>query len=294
MSDTIKHGGNKGFRCRGAPAILSVCLVLAGCGGHGAPKGQVVAVVAGQEVTFQDLAAQARIDGVARADPKALLQKVIGRVLLAQEAHRKGLDRYPGYPSDMAALQQNFLAQKEARANLKPTAPPNAAQVAAFAAAHPALFARREKVGLNEIVIHDGLDRKSLQDPGDMNQLERRLNALNASFDRRQLQVDTAEMPPALAMRVLEAPDGALTFIESPRETLAFTVTSRAPVTLSQDAEQALASRLIMQQSEQQQVDRLLQAQESHAKIAYQKGYAPDEGGSQAAPHPVRPPGNAT
>ena len=253
-----------------------------------------MAVVNGQEVTFQDLAAQARADDADRANPKALLQKVIGRMLLAQEAHQKGLDRYPGFPSDMAALKQNFLAQKMVRASLKPAPAPSGSQIAAFMAANPALFARRAKVQLDEITIHDGFDRKSLQGPESLDQLERKLTALNVAFDRRQQQVDTAEMPARLATRVLDSGDGALTFLDGPRETLAFTVTGRTPVSLPQESEQALAARLIQQQAGQQQVNGLLQVQESHARIAYQKGFAPDVTGPKPNAGPAKAVGGAT
>ena len=252
--------------------MILTCMILSGCGGGATPKGQVVAVVNGQEVTFQDLSAQARMDGANQPNSKVLLQKVIGRMLLAQEAHQKGLDRYPGFPSDMTALKQNFLAQKEVRASVKPTPTPSGSQIAAFMSAHPALFARRAKVQLTEITIHDGIDRKSLQGPESMDQLERKLTSLNVAFDRRQQQVDTAEIPAALAARVLDSADGTLTFIDGPRETLAFTVTGRTPVSLPPDAEQALAVRLIQQQAGQQQVNTLLQAQESRAHIALPEG----------------------
>ena len=251
-------------------------------------------MVNGQEVTFQDLAAQARIDGANQANPKVVLQKVIGRILLAQNAHQKGLDRYPGFPSDMAALKQNFLAQKDVRASVKPAPTPSASQIAAFMSAHPALFARRAKVQLTEIVIHDALDRKSLQGPESMDQLARKLTALNVTFDRRQQQVDTAEIPAPLAARVLDASDGALTFIDSPRETLAFTVTGRTPMSLPAEAEQALAVRLIQQQLGQQQVNELLRTQESGAHIAYQKGFAPDASAQPSTASPTAAANNAT
>ena len=274
--------------------MILTCMILSGCGGGATPKGQVVAVVNGQEVTFQDLSAQARMDGANQPNSKVLLQKVIGRMLLAQEAHQKGLDRYPGFPSDMTALKQNFLAQKEVRASVKPTPTPSGSQIAAFMSAHPALFARRAKVQLTEITIHDGIDRKSLQGPESMDQLERKLTSLNVAFDRRQQQVDTAEIPAALAARVLDSADGTLTFIDGPRETLAFTVTGRTPVSLPPDAEQALAVRLIQQQAGQQQVNTLLQAQESRAHIAYQKGFAPDVTGQKPNAGPAQAVGGAT
>ena len=252
-------------------------LALSGCGRHGAPHGQVVAVIDGQEVTFQDLAAQSRADGQPREDPRVLLQKVLGRVLLAQEAKRRGLDRYPGYPSDLAAIQQSFLAQKEVRTVVKPTSAPTPAQVSSFIAARPAAFARREKIVVNEIVIHDALDKKALQEPDGIDQLERKLNTLNATFDKRQLEVDTAELPPPLASRLLDAPDNALSFIEGPRETLAFAVIRRTPDAVPADAQQALAVRLIEQQGQQQQLNQLVQQLEKRTSIAYQQGYAPGQ-----------------
>src|SRR5277367_6372562 len=90
---------------------ISICGVLAslamaaGCSPHG-PNGQVVATVNGQEITTQDLAAEARSSNQGGAATKqSLLQAVIGRVLLAQEAHALQLDQTPGYPSDVTRMQ---------------------------------------------------------------------------------------------------------------------------------------------------------------------------------------------
>ncbi len=285
---------NKGLLRLGgaATAFLAIAVALSGCGRHGAPHGQVVAVIGGQEVTYQDLAAQSRIDGGAREDAKALLQKVVGRVLLAQEAKRRGLDRYPGYPSDLAAIQQNFLAQKEARTIVKPVATPTSAQVSSFIAARPATFARREKIALNEIVVHDALDRKAIQGPDSLDQLERKLNTLNVTFEKRQLQVDTAELPLPLATRLLNAPDNALSLIEGPRETLAFAVISRTPAVLPPEAEQAVAVRLIEQQGQQQQLNQVLQQLGRRSRIAYQPGFAPGGPGKVESGGPTGPDGN--
>ena len=128
---------------------------------------------------------------------------------------------------------------------------------------------------MNEIVIHDALDRKALQGADSIDQLERKLNSLNATFEKRQLEADTAELPPPLASRLLDAPDNALSFIEGPRETLAFAVIRRTPVALPADAEQALAVRLIEQQGQQQQLNQLVQQLEKRTKVTYQQGYAP-------------------
>ena len=187
-------------------AMVAAGLVLADCKAQ-APKGQVVAVVNGQEITGQDLAAEARASGAQQGQTPALvLQRVVARVLLAQSARADGLDRYPGYPSDLARIQQDFLAQKVLKTTVKPPVKPTPQSLSAFIDAHPNIFKDRMRLQADEIKFRSSDDMKSLNGADTLASVASRLQSLNVPFTRETRTIDTAELPPPLAEKLMTVP----------------------------------------------------------------------------------------
>lgn len=254
---------------------LSLGLVTASCGQH-APKGQVVAVVNGQDVTAQDLATEQRsANQPPTADSKPLLQRVIARVLLAQDAHARHLDSYPGFPSDLARLQQNFLAQKALQGVIKPPTKIAPDDLARFEASRPYAFARRMKVSLDEIRFSAADDLKSLNGADDFAAIESRLKSLNIQSQRTTRDMDTAQLPPGLAEKLATILFGQIFFIHEGDTALGLAVRAREPITLAPEKEAALATQAMAEVSTQQQIGAVLKDLRNKAKIAYQPGYAP-------------------
>jgi len=135
-------------------ALMGACLIVipslgAGCSQQGA-KGQVIATVNGEEITPQDLEAEARSNpALAQADTSLLLQRVVARTLMAQAAHSRGIDHYPGYPSDITRLKQDFIAQRFMRSNLKTPPTPTSADLEKIMAANPYEFGQRQSVTID-------------------------------------------------------------------------------------------------------------------------------------------------
>ena len=262
-------------RC--AAATMATVLLLPALGGcvNKTPKGQVVAVVNGAEVTTQDLRAEQRALGTASFNPQDLTQRVVSRVLLAQAAHADKLDAYAGFPADMLRLRQDYLAQQLIRTEIKPPPPPTPAQVNAFIQAHPLVFDHRMRLVLDELQFKalDGLN--ALQATNTLSEIEARLNALNTPVERRTITVDTAGIAPDLAKPLVQAPLNQLVLIRGTNATLAAVVQQRTPVVLSAEQTQALGRRLLTQLAGEQALEAKLQTLRSRASVAYQPGYAP-------------------
>ncbi len=270
-------------------AVASLAVLLADCNGH-TPTGQVVAVVNNQEVTTQDLGAEARADGpaAASADPKLLLQKVIARILLAQDAHKRGLDRYPGYPSDIARLQQGFLAQKLVQTTVKPVTAPQPGQLSAFMDARPFMFKDRARLTLTEVQMPGADSVKTVQGIQSMSELISRLKALNVTYKQQDRTIDSAELPPPLAQKLASEPEGQLFFVQGPDVALAIIIKSRTPISVPPEEENKIATRLLTEVSGQQQVNAAVEKLKSSAKITYQPRFAPPAPGAKA-PTPAAP-----
>ncbi len=252
------------------------------------PGGQVVATVNGKEITGQDLMAEARGSGAqGRQDPQVLLQKVVARELLAEYAHDQKVDAYPGYPSDLLRMQQDFLAQKVLRKVVKPPAAPSPGDIATFEAAHPYMFAKRLKIQTDLVRFQTSDDLKSLASVSDMKGLVAGLNSLNTPFDRHDQTLDTATLPPALADKIVAAPIGELLLIRDGDRVIAVVVESREPITGTPEQLAAVATKLMAAAATQAQVDAVLKRLREKAKIVYQPGFGP---GTSAGPLSSAPP----
>lgn len=263
-----------------AVALWVGCAALLGCSAK-TPKGQVLAVVNGQEITAQDLGAEARARHLkAGMNQQALLQEVVGRVLLSQNAHARKLDRYPGYPSDIARLQQSFLADKVLAADVKPPSAPTDAQAQAFIAAHPSVFGQRARIKADLLRYRPGPASAAIGDPDTMQAAIAKLKSLNIPYDQGSQTFDTAALPPELASRLMSVSAGQYnTFVFGPTA-MGVVVTGREAVSEPADQQLATAKQLIMRQAAEREVAAEVAKLRAQGKIAYQNGWGP----SAAAP----------
>jgi len=250
------------------------------------PGGQVIATVNGQEITSQDLQAEARSNAaLAQADSSVLLQRVIARALLAQAAHNRGMDHYPGYPSDIARLKQDLIAQRLVRSSLKPPPTPTSADLAKIMADNPYSFARRENVTVDDINMQPPAGSveslESLKYPSD---IMGRLTRLSIPNSRKTVTLDTAKVPVALAERLSTAPIGELFFVHDGNQLSALTVTERSPAPTPPEEATAAATQIFQGTKVQGQIDALVDQLRSQAKIVYTNGFVPAHKAEPLAP----------
>jgi hypothetical protein len=262
-----------GLLCSG---LVALAALTAGCHQQGG-GGQVLATVNGQEITPQDLQAEARSNpGLAKADSSVLLQRVIARALLAQAGHNRGMDRYPGYPSDIARLKQDFIAQRMARSSLKAPPTPTAADLAKVMADNPYSFARRQNVTVDDITMQpppgSAESLESLKYPSD---IMARLTRLSIPNSRRTVTLDTAKIPAALAARLSTESVGDLFFVRNDNELAAMTVTARTPVVTPPEEQQAAATQIFQSAKVQDEIEALVGQLRASAKIVYTNGFVP-------------------
>ncbi len=276
--------------------LVASAALATGCHRQAA-GGQVIATVNGQEITPQDLQAEARSNpALAQADSSTLLKRVIARALLAQAGHNRGLDRYPGYPSDIARLKQDFVAQRMARTSLKAPPTPTSADLAKVMADNPYAFARRENVTVDDITMQpppgsvESLE--SLKYPSD---IMARLTRLSIPNSRRTLTLDTAKVPAALAARLTSQAVGDLFFVRDGGQLAAMTVTGRTPIAARPDEEEAAATQIFQAAKVQDQIEALVSQLRSQAKIVYTNGFVPaNKADASSAPKTAAPDRGAT
>lgn len=197
--------------------LLAGVVGLSGCGDDqvgAAPKGQVIAVADGMEITQRELAAEMDMIGAAASEEpekvrQVALQKIIARKLLAREARVRELDDSP----DFGLLKQRAedvvletLLQRSMTRNL-PAPTIEAAQ--RYMSDNPDLFAQRKLFQVEQIRIPSDegralLDR--LKPLATLEEVQALLEREGIRFQRGIGTLDAMQSPPALVKQVLALP----------------------------------------------------------------------------------------
>ena len=276
---------------RGLCAVAAVTFVTAlgveACH-KGAPAGQVLATVGGKDVTLQDVRAEERADGVpasaGQTADAAILQRVIDRELLVQSAHAQKLDQNPDSPSDLARVEQTWLADKAARLLLNGMAPPTDAQAQAFIGAHPYAFAKRERISARTITIAAAPALLTqLKTYTSYDQAYAFLKRLGVAMATGTGQIDTAQIPPGAAAQVVATPVGTLLITQPPGRIQLAEIQSHTLVAVSPADQLVLAKRTIASEAASQRVAAALVKLKADTPVTYQPGYAPKAATSPAA-----------
>ena len=254
-------------------------LVLSACQ-RPAATGQVLATVGGKDVTLQDVRAEGRADGVSanagHLVEVSLLQRVVDRTLLAQSAHAQKLDQTADAPSDLARLQQTWLADKAAKRLLVGLKPPTDSEAQAFIAAHPYAFAKRERMSARVVTLAASPTLfNQLKTYTNFDQAVAFLRHLGVSISVGAGQVDTANLPAAAAADVASKPVGALLITQPAGRIQLAEVQGHQPLTASPQEEIAIAKRALVEQAANQRVASEVARLKASTTVSFQPGYTP-------------------
>ncbi|NMG46101.1 peptidyl-prolyl cis-trans isomerase, EpsD family [Aromatoleum toluvorans] len=151
---------NSAERCTFPVAFLAVLLNACSNGGaEGRPAYEVVAKVNEQAIQANELNSVAAPVAPQGAADEGALERLIDQELMVQRARERRLDRDPRVLQSFEAAQREILARAYLEQVTEQIRPPGAAEVAAFYADHPELFARRRIYSLQELEIRMPAER---------------------------------------------------------------------------------------------------------------------------------------
>lgn len=262
-------------------AVSGLSLMAAGCDRK--PTGQTVAVVNGEEVSAGELNAELQLANVPQgADQKVarqqLLQNLIDRRLLSQDARKNGVDKSPEFISRQRRLTEELLISMNAERQSGSQKLPDQAAVDAFIAANPTAFGQRQILALQQIVIDPPSDPKRLAPLADAHSLDAvvaALTKLNVPFTRTSGRLDTGNVPPEALKRIFALPPTEPFVLPANGKLYANVIVGREPVAMSQDDMRKAALAALRQQTTQKGLAAEVKQLRSAAKIEYQPGYAP-------------------
>lgn len=267
--------------------VLGTCMaiaLLAGCNKQ--PGGQVVAVVNNDEVTVQELNAEAQaaqLPATSASDKQAvaaLLQRVVDRNLLADYARREGLDRGPDYVARKRQMDQALLADLAVRKLSGGSPNPTSAEVEAYITSNPLLFAERQQLKLDQIRFPTPPQADVLKTITAAPTLEgviAQLDARGIKYVRGAASLDTGGIDAAAVRQILALKPGEAFALSTAGQTFVSVVTGNAPVPVAKTDWPAIATNALRNQRLSKLMADSLKQLRTSAKIEYDPAYKPEK-----------------
>lgn len=246
-------------------------------------EGQTVAIVNGQEITVPDLNFALELakvpEGADKTKARAqVLQQLVDRRLLAEQARKEGIDKTPDYLNRERRADEDLLISMLADRRLKTTQLPSDREVQNFMATHPEMFAGREIWTLNQVVFQAPTDpavKNAVQGAHSIDALMAVLQQYKIAYRQQSNRLDTATIPPDLFGKLKAVPSGEPFAVTAGKQMVASVVTAKESKTLSGDEAKPLATQAMRKMQTTKNLESQLKSLRSSAKIEYQSGYGP-------------------
>lgn len=270
--------------------VASAAVLLTAC--EKKVGGQVVAVVNDEEITQQELRAEAEAaqipvgQDIRKVGP-GILQRVVERNLLADYAREQGLDRGPEYVARRRQLEQTLLASLAMRKIIGTPAKPTEADVTRFINTQPTIFAQRQRLTLDQVRFPTPADPKQVQELtklGSVAAVEARLKSQGVNVQRGQPVLDTASVAPMIAKQIVALPNGELFDFSTNGASFISTITGRAAAATPSATWNAPATEAVRRERADQALKTAMDKLRAGAKIEYDPAFKPQAGQPGAAP----------
>lgn len=287
---------NKNKRKLMCAGLVIAAAALSACGDKAAEKkpGQTLASVNGEEITVLQLNEELNRAGPAVAQQEAarkqLLEALIDRQLLQNEANKEKLDRDPKVVQAIERAKALIVAQAYMQKRVGNVPRPTKEEVAAYYSQNPQFFANRKSFDMRQLVVatRDVTDevKKAMDGAKSLEEVAVWLDANGVKFQRGQLTRTSAELPPELSQRLLAMPKGQLFIIREGERSMLISIadTREAPVTLEQASAQI--EQFLFNKKNKELAEAEVKRLRSTAKIEYMNqpgGTAPAPAGGAAA-----------
>lgn len=278
-------------------ALVLASVALVGCNrDKPVPEtkpGQALASVNGEEITVLQLNEEIQRAGVPAAQQqtasKQLLQALIDRELLENEAAKEKVDRDPKVMQAIERARSLIIAQAYMQKRVGDVGRPTEAEIEDYYNKHPQFFANRRQFAMNQLIFPASGVTQELRAAADkarsLEEVAAYLDTRQIAYGRAQVTRSTADLKPELAAKLLSLPKGQLFLVQEGQRALLTSIDEvrDAPVSL------AIAAPQIAQYLANRKNKELAQAEiqrlRATARIEYlNKDLAPDPATPGALP----------
>jgi len=276
-------------------ALTSLSLALSGC--QKKAEGQVVAIVNGEEITLSELNAEIADLNVPESADKNLirsrvLQRMVDRRLLVQDAKEAGLDRDPAYLTQERRMQEQLLVSMYGRKAMETVKVPDTNALDGYISSHPAQFSQRKRYKLDQLQIDVPSDPRRLRDLESAHTLEEvasRLTSMNIPFQRGTGNFDSATVAPQVLQRLEALPAGEPFIVPQGNKIIINAITGFDPVGVQTDQARQLAAQAMRTEELNKIGENRLKEAKAKAKVEYQPGFEPKPGAANETGAPELP-----
>ena len=263
--------------------ILSLTVALLATACDRKAEGQTVAVVNNEEITAAELNAElANANLPADVDKKQatarILQGLVDRRLLAQQARNEGIDTSPEFLNRQRRMTEDLLIGMMAQRQMNTAKLPTAQEIQQVQAAQPQIFGKREIWDLEQVAYPTPKDpavQQRILGTKSMAELTTVLSQAGVQFQRAKNRLDTAVMPADLFGRLSTLPAGEPFIVPTAGQSVASVIVARQPAPLDEAAARTTAVNVIRRQQGQSFMENRLKDLRKSAEIEYKEGYGP-------------------
>lgn len=265
----------------GILAAVAVSVLVSGC--QRKAEGQTVAVVNGDEITAPDLNFALNLakvpDGADKDKARSqVLEQLVDRRLLAEQARKEGIDKSPDYLNRQRRANEDLLISMLADRRLNTAQLPSDQEIQTYIASHPETFANREVWDLDQIkfqVATDPATKAEIAGSHSMDALVATLQKHNIPFQRQKNKLDTGIVPIDLYKKLMSLPAGEPFSIAAGNAVVVNAIVGREPHPITGDQAKPVAVQAMRKAQAAKTLQGLLKSLRDSAKVEYQPGYAP-------------------
>ncbi|MFP5456395.1 SurA N-terminal domain-containing protein [Rhizorhabdus sp.] len=264
-------------------------LLLTGC--HKEPKGQILAIVNGEEISMQELNAElqgARIpDNADRAKiRKEVLQRLIDRKLIVQKAREQGLDKTPEFVAQQRRLEENLLVSLLGQKIAATVPMPDDRDITQYIADNPSQFSGRQRLLLDQIQFAAPKDPKQLlmlRDAHSLDDVAAGVQKLGLAMSRGKGVIDTGRLDPQMVKIIDKLPPGEPFVLPSNGQYVASVIVGRDSTPTPGNVARLAAAEVVRRKALVAESKAQVARARTGAEIQYQPGYEPDKSAIKAS-----------
>lgn len=285
-----------------APRLLCAALVLlaaaglSACGDKDKKPGQSLASVNGKEITILQLNEELQRAGVQSsqqaAASKQLLESLIDRQLLQNEAEKEKVDRDPKVMQAIERAKALIVAQAYMQKRIGAAVRPSKPEVEAYFTQNPQFFTQRKQFDMRQLILptsalNDELKAvidgaKSLEDVAQW------LDGHKVAYARSQVSRTSADLAPELSSKLASMAKGQLFIVREGERSLLVSLADVKDSPVGLDAATPQIEQFLANKKSKDAADAELKRLRASAKIEYfNKDAAP---AAAAAPAPAGTP----
>jgi peptidyl-prolyl cis-trans isomerase C len=261
------------IRLRDVATLLTLALATS-CNNR-SPDGEVLAVVDGESLTRNDLAADLAAhrlspEAVDNKMQSAVMAALIDRKLLAERARQEALDMTPDYLAAATRAEETALVQQLLGKWRTTVPPPSRSDVLLFMDQNPQMFANRVVYLLDELQTDaKGPNEKTFGSLRSMEEVIDYLRQADHPFRRGSATLDTLTMGPNAARRVARLAPGEPFASTSGATLIIRAVVRSSPAPLVDDQGIRIATQLLERATFQRLVEQKIKTLHAAATITY-------------------------